>query len=730
MTRPYKLLELTIIISMLTSLFVGNVISAEDPTENIVSTRLDIEFASASDLKVSVTMDVNQITVFDNAYTSGEIQSLNDSEIIGAIKLTLRNSLKEQLKNSFEHANVAALNEKPTREGAIFYDDFSVNLTSLFFGMDENINTYNFTNGVLYMGAIANYTFTLHANSGWVNTYAFSLNTPMIRHYTNGEETANVIQWQVDNSNGMHPTALAELQMKLDNYNQLRLKSEDIQLEFELDTRTMDQTSLITNIIARNIDIREYDILPSFVNKLDFVPSDGIRLFIDNGLITWDDFYSKTIEKVEDKIIPMVENTPSFNQTLDMVFSWDPETTTEISIPYVITNMANSTPVKAMLTDNDISFEICGISSRALFGLINTGAQVNITSEDVNFGEGLDEISNGYGYKYSSSLYLPENFYLDGNNTYIWGQSKPIIGIFESDIAENYTEDKIDTVVEIEISSTDLNLLSFFTGKTELNFGLSLQENKNYSVTTIPDGLNLPDKVILEFLNADGLRLCIEEKVFSENDVDLFLNDKKNLFETRLKNIFGDLEVDGLIDRDLFDISITNWDGDIMDMDDESPVNVKSYAHSSYTIPFDLSVIPPSFKIGEKTYNFGGLQKQSVTYRMIFPHGTTVEVSDTLNRVDVKEMGDGRQYIEITFNADEHSLTDEVTCKIIPSPLFIVSIFMPCILSLIITIILVIVIYIIRKKRKGGKTIKPSVEEDVTGYEDQDYYIPPPPSNR
>jgi len=713
---------------MLTSLFVGNIISTGDSVENIVSARFDIEFVSASDLKISATMDVSQITVFDNVYTDVGIQSLNDSEIIGAIKLTLRNLLKGQLKNSFEYANVVALNEKPTREGSMFYDEFSVDLTSLFFGMDENISAYDFVNGVLYMGAITNYTFILHANIGWTNTYAFSLNTPMIRHYTNGDETANIIQWQVDNSNGLHSTSLAELQIKLDNYNQLRLTSEEMQLEFEIDTRNVDETNLTTNIITKSVDIRDYGILPGFVNKLDFVPSDGIRLFVNNGLITWDDFYQKTIENVGDKIIPIIGNAPNFNQTLDMVFSWEPSTTTEILIPYDVTDMNSNTPIKAMLTDSDISFDICGISSRALFGLVNAGAQVNITSGDVNFGEGLSTISDDYGYHYSIALYLPEGFYLDEKNTYIWNASKSIEGDFKSDVAGNYTEDVIDTIVEIEMSSTDLNLVSFFTGANELNFGLSLDEKSNYSVLAVPAIFSLPEKVKLDFLNADALRLCIEEKVFSDNDVNMFLEDEKNLFETRLTNIFGDLEVDGLVDKNIFDRSISNWNGDIMDMDVDIPVEVKSYAHSSYPMKFKFSIAPPNFEINEKTYIFRGIQKQSVTYKMIVPHGTTVEVSDSLNRAIVKENDDGRQYIEITFNADEHGLTDELTCKIIPSTLFVISIFVPCILSFIVTLILVVIIYMIRKKRKGGKIIKISNETDVSGYEDQDYYIPPPPT--
>jgi len=729
-----KLLTLTMSILMLYSFAFVPFTIADDPSENIISASFDIELESATDLKIDVSIVVTKITLpaSGTSYTGAEIATISttDSETMGSIKYALKAMLKEQIDQIFPEGNadITILNKLPSYTNEVFQDEYNINLTSGFFGMNESVNTYDFVNGVLYMGAIANYSFDLQANTGWANTYSISLRTPMLRHYTNGDETANVIQWQVDNSNGMHPTTLAKLQLKNDNYGNLRLHSEDITLEFELDTRDLDKTNLRTNILAKNIDIRNYDILPDFVNKLDFVPSDGIRMFIDNGLLAdWDDFYSKTIETIRDRTIPIIENAPSFNQTLNLGFTWDSNSTTK---SYQIENMNNNTPIKAILTGEDISFEICDISSRALFGLVNTGAQVNISSQDVNFGEGLEAITTEYHYKYDCILYLPENFYLDGNNIYKWNQSGKISGEIRSDVAENHTENEIDTIVNIEMSSADLNLLSFFTGRTEIAFGMSLQENRNYNVTTIPDSFSLPQKIQIEYLNADAFRLCLEENVFREGDVTNFLNAEKTLFENRLENIFSpDLEVEGLIDKDVFDQSL-EWDGDIMKMDG-NPIVVKSYAHSSYPIPFEISLIPPSFKINTLTYNFTSMQKQSVTYKMFFPRGTTIEVNDSLNRVVVKESGDGRQYFEIKFDASEQGLTDEITCKIIPSAFFIFGIFMPCILSFVVTVILIIVVLMIRKRRKIGRRIKvPREEEEMAGYEDQDYYIPPPPSSR
>jgi hypothetical protein len=115
---------------------------------------------------------------------------------------------------------------------------------------------------------------------------------------------------------------------------------------------------------------------------------------------------------------------------------------------------------------------------------------------------------------------------------------------------------------------------------------------------------------------------------------------------------------------------------------------------------------------------------------VIFPHGISIEVSDPLNKTFWDKTKDGRYYLITTFSASEANLTLEVSCKMMPSALFVVGIFVPCIVSLVIVLILIIVIYIIRRKRKGKKIETPVEEEDITSYEDEDFYVPPPPDSK
>lgn len=720
--RLGRLPSLIIISLILSAFFIVNITTAEDTIDNIVVAEFNIDFVNGTSLNVEIIMDAHKLTT-DDTYTSDEIKSADPMKL-GAFSFLLYQMLDRQLEETFKNAEILNF-EIPAFNGNQFIEELNVELTSPFFGLNDSVNANDFINGILDMGAVINYSLNFQVDPGWNNTYMIDLGQNLDYKRTTGILDGKRIRWIVKNWDGNNPSDLAELQLMMDDPTTSALESEDISLGFILDSKSGDATSLTTNIVVKSLDIQIYNVLPSFIYNLDFMPSDGIRLFVDNGFITWDKCYEVTIKPLKENIVSTIEKS-TFNQTLDIIFSWDSDTTTDCLIPYEISNMDNKPSIKAILTDDGIDLKIFDISSRALFGLINSGAETNISEEDINFGDDLNDI----GYDYNVTLYLPEGLYLDGENVYTWNESISISGEFESDIATSYFEEEKDTVIEIEVETTDLNLLSFFTGKTELTFGLNLKESRNYNVTALPEEFTLPEKVSLDYLNSDAFRLCVEEKVFDEKSVATFLNNEKDLFENVLRQVLSGLDVSGNVNEDIFEESLNAWDGNISKMDANTPVKTASYAHSPYLVSFGLSFLPPSVDIPAKNFNFSGLPNQKVTYKMIFPHGISIEIRDPLNKAEVKETGDGRHYIEITFSTSESNLTDVVSCKMIPSALFVIGVFMPCIVSLIITIILIIVIYIIRRKRKGRKIeTPPEEEEDLTGYEEEEYYVPPPPES-
>ncbi|MCX6667454.1 MAG: hypothetical protein NTV74_04350, partial [Euryarchaeota archaeon] len=565
--RLNRLFYVIIAVSLLSPLFLVDVTTAEDATESKVAANFDIEFETATELKLDISMDVDEISVYDITYNRNDIQTLaqstspDDIDTMGAIKLTLYQLVKKQIETTFENANTAG--KKPTYEDNKFHDDFNVNLTSEFFGMNETVNAHNFVNGVLDMGAEVSYAFNLKAEAGWTNTFTYGLPSTMMLKSANTVVTAgNEITWTVDNINGDAVSEQATLSIQFKTPSLPKQTSEDIVLEFELDGRNAKSIDLKTNILAKSVDIRNYSILPDSITNLDFVTSDGIRLFIDNGFTSWDSFYNKTIKPVETAVISTIEKS-SLNQTLTTLFSWSPETTTNCSTPYDITNMNKEPPIKAKVSNNDITLKICDVSARALFGLIDSGATANISSTDINFGDKLNET----GYPYNGSFYLPDNISLAGEKIYKWNQSKSISGEFKSDDAPEYSNEKIQTIIEIEFSGLDLNLFGLFTGKAELTSNLYMKETSNYYVTTLPDEFTLPDKVKLGYLNSDAFRLCVEENVFGGEKVSAFLDNERELFENRLTSLLPGLKINGLVKRDDFDQSVASWDGEIINMD-------------------------------------------------------------------------------------------------------------------------------------------------------------------
>jgi hypothetical protein len=722
-----KIITIALAATIFSSLFIVSSAKAEE-SNNLIDATFNVELASATNFSINIEIIVDKLTLSGSGvtYTGEEIESISttDQLLLGAIEHELQILTRNTLTQSFDKTSVKSSRVLPSYENSRFYNNFSIDLTPLYFNIDETVDVYSIVNGVLDMSAFVNYSFNLRAEPGWNNNYIFNLGNSLTFVRTTGSVSGTNIGWEVKNPNGNSPSVKAEFQLKKVNPTTPRLDSEDIFLEFVLNSKDSTTTILNSNILLKTIDIREYDIVPDFIYNLNFMPADGIRLFIDNELLSWDIIHDRTANPLQQKIKSTIEES-LFNQTLDLIFIWDNETTTDCIEPYDILKMDNKPNIKAILTDNSIDLKIFNISSRTLFGLINSGADTSISNDDINFGDKLNSI----GYDYNVTLYLPNNIYLDNKNIYTWNNSNPVSGKFKSDNVTSYNHEDKNSIIEIEIKSSDLNLLSFLTAKTELTFGLDLNANRNYNVMNLPREFALPNKISLNYLNSDAFRLCLEENVFDENSVNNFLSNEKNNFENLFKRLLPGLEINSNIKKDVFDNSLS-WDKDISKMDANTPIKTSLYSHCSYPVSFDFSIILPNFDIPIKKFNFTGLPNENITYRIIFPNGISIDVDDPLNRSAVKELGDGRQYFEISFVSSESNLTTEVSCKLTPSVLFVIGIFIPCIVGLVITIILIVLILIIRKKRKQ-KGVAPKVkEEDLSGYEGEDYYIPPPANSK
>lgn len=707
--------------------------SAAPLSDNQVDATITCTFDSGSCLTVRTQMLVNRINVFDTIYTRQAIEDMSTTNpyVMGAIMLRLHESVKTQVETAFSSAEVTTMNMIPSYQTPYFIDDFHVNLTAASFGYSGSLNLTNIIDGFLDMGATITYQFNLKAEQGWNTTFRYELPKTLTLAYANTADTnpeTNTVSWMIRNSAGNDAGKTAVLSVQSKNPTTSASETEDVAIEYILDTRSIDNNSFTESILLKKVDIRRYNILPSFITDVGSLPADGLRLCIENGLFSWDDLFENTVLPIEQQTTPLTENS-SLKQTLHLSFSWDPESTINCSTPYNITSMDDAPALRANFKDPNLQLMICQMPARAFFGLIHSGATAQISSMDLNFGVGLE----GLMYPYEMILLLPNNLSLDGKNSYIWNKTAPIRGTFDSEIQPTppYSAEHIETRIEIELLKMDLNVVSALTGKTELTASAKMKEDKRFYVIQRSQSFSFSPKINLTYLNADAFRLCVQENVFNENDIDTFLSEKKTLFQDRLSEIFHGLPVNGIIDRTMFSNSLV-WDGDISAMDALVPIVVSTYANEVYMIRFNMSVWPAELTLAPQQFTLQGLKNQSVTYRIIFPRGVSVNVSETTGKPLITgTTNDGRSYVELVFDADSTMLSTEVTCVLNASPVYVLGLFLPCILVFILLLVLIVIIYIIRKKKGGlrrgkAKLFAPEDNEPVE-YDDQEYYVPPPP---
>jgi hypothetical protein len=725
MMLPNRFIILILIFTFISSSYSIFLSEADDLLEEDIDATFNIDIKSGTEFIVNLIADVKTIRLeaSETSYKKNDIIliSENDSEKMGAIKYDLKNSFTNQIRTIFDKSDIHSLNELPLFNNGLFYDTYSINLTSTFFSFENDVIVTDFINGILDMGAIVNYSLNINAEKGWNNTFNFILSDKIGYHRTTGIVNDKIIYWNIKNKDLEFYSKIAEFSLKYHNPTS-SYENENIHIEFELNCDYNAEIFLKMSIISNSINIKKYSIIPNFITNLDYIPSDGVRLLIKNYFITWEDFYNNTINPHFNKIKPQIENS-SLNQSLDFSFIWDINSTTNCSDEFDIKNMDNYPPIKAIFSDSRINLFINGVSTNAFFGLINSGARYNFSSDDLNFVKKFELTE----YNYSIILKLPDNFFLKKKNIISWNNSNVFFGNASSNVSEEYFKEEINTEIQIDFQTTDLNILSLFTGDTKLTFGLYIQEIQNRNVTILPQYLELPNKFDLKYFNSDVIRLCIDEKIFDNESMDKFLSAELNLFEKRLEDIFSELKIKGVLNSEKFKDSLI-WDNDVSNMSKEDPIIISFFSNMAHTLPFKFNFFPPSIDIDNQNFTLSGIKNHNLNYKIIFPKGINIKIFNQSDRISLYKTENEENIVEISFNGDEFGITETISLSVNPSFVFVISLFIPCIISLIIAVILLILIFILRNKRKKGIIIQSKATEiNHETYEDKDYYIPPPP---
>lgn len=696
-------------------LFTGKGSTQPTDTETWVDASLDITFINGTFLDVNIKLDAHRIKIFDKSYNASEIRT-RYGEDGAAFKLVLYNHIESILDDSVfpyceneigrpyvDEDSLLQTSGNPY-DPVVFYMDCNISLMPAFFGVENIISSIgDFVNGVLDMGGGVSYSFDFVADAGWNITYNFILSETM--EAVEVEEgslslSGKKITWEIDNWGGNEEkTEEGGFTVKYSNPTS-KFENEDIYLDVSFDFTGVEKTSLTCTIQVTAVEVTDLVSLPSFVSDLSYVPADGVRLFVQEGLFSWETVHSKIFDSLKKEVER--DLAASLNISFNPVITVNTSTTSNCSSPYDPSEMDGVPPLSSTLSD-DVYLRLCNISSRAFFGFVYAGGVAQLSEEDISIGD--------LGYPYTAHLVLPPD--VDGSCS--WNKSSYLNTSVRYDAAPCYGDEKVERYIEGELKSIDLDLTSILTGRSDVVATIDARDSYIIYHITPPEEFKLPERISISQINADLIRLCIEEKVFDERTLQNYFAHQKQLAEQHFSQVFSIPNIEGYIDEWRL-VESREWDGNVREMNDEKPFIIPIYTRLSYKTGFKFSFIPLSFTISNQSIVCSSIQGEKVFYRFFFPKGLDVVCNDTLNMLSVNRTSDGRTFIEVVFDETEGNLTTIiVSYSLKASSVFVVLTFLPCIVGMVVLIVLAAVIVVIRRKRRKAAPV----------YKEEDF-VPPP----
>ena len=713
----FLLMSVTLILSVI----------VEASSDSSVESEINIVVNDGASFNVEISASVDYITLAANEIKYSREDILNAGpELLGAIKYALKSDFVSQIKSSFPNCNIASLNELPQFNSDEFHDDFLVVLTADFFSLNRTIFSSDLINGLLDSGVFVNYSFSWTSISGWNNTYSLILSDNIGYKRTNGDVDNTWISWEVFNEGTDEKQEIGTITLKDFNPSSDSSQNETVSLVFSLDCRKPDEINLTMRLQAHRLDMSTYDCLPSMLTLPSSLPADAIRLCVKSNLTTYDQIKKKSLTSYINDTINSLQSS-SFNQSFNLNFLWDRQTTENLSLAYDIHSMDETPPITGLIIDPTVDIYFFNLSGRSLFGLINAGAESNISKEYVNFADIFDTQKLNV----TSVLQLPNQVLLNQSKRVTWKNSNDFKGAFTCENPPIYQSQNISQNYNIDVKSTDLNLLSFFTAKTEVNLGIGFEKTRNIHVMKRAKALSLPQQIKLSYINADAFRLCVEEGVFSAKELADYLEGHESELENASRRLFPSIKGSAVNNQKIFDESLV-WDKNISSMSAEKPVKISQFMESTVPLSCQFSIIPPSFSFATQNLTFIGVPDETLIYNITFPRGISIDIFSSSPQISKEISENGKTQISVKLNASETGKVVSMVFSMKPTLLYIIGLFVPCIISVIITILLFFVVFLIRKKRnkfRQNKQIPPHSGQE--GYENEDYYVPPkPPSSR
>ncbi|MCG2825233.1 MAG: hypothetical protein L6265_01420, partial [Thermoplasmatales archaeon] len=539
-----------------------------------------IDFVNMTTINVSAVFSVHKI----NNLTADDIRNASggqvDSEIIKNIKLMINETFNDIINTTFKNDRVdksepITVNESTIIGGELGGDEYqppinftknaaiTFNVTSFGFKENSELKLDDVIRGTLKMGAVINKTFDLKAGAGYNNTFIFTFPEYIKIVSEDEDDSDEKATWTVDNKNATDisdsiPTTKS---LTIESRSPNPVLEEEVLRNLIIDLYDFDELYLYGAIDIKSVNITKYNVsLPSNIKNLSYISSDGLRMALENNLVTWEDIENE-INKTKKDAEKMLNNT--FNTMITLNFTWynkeDYNLSTRgserpINATIITLNETNSPKIKPNLFGD--------FDAETITGILNAGAKYgfDISSSDQN---------------YTLSMILPENMIFSGysqkvehtnitnRNAYSWSSSETLSCKLESGVAPEYNESRALLNVLIDMHNIDI-----FGMMLNMDLGV----NAEIYCIKLSD-VSMPKNLTMKYINSDCLRLLYDKGIIKQSDIDNITDEiKKGLEENLTTALGGNVSISVYIDYD----SLKHYN--VNNMSDVRPVSISAEA--------------------------------------------------------------------------------------------------------------------------------------------------------
>ncbi len=651
--------------------------------------------------------DIRNSTSLQNEVIAAAVQR---SE--GILDIAFPNSVIDQVSATYDQSSLdEAQDTDPSEYHPVVAMDltFEVNSTKGtydMFGFDIR-SIDDLIRGTLNMGGSFERDILLGSPEGWNTTYYVSFDTGHVPSATSPVQTGSPLVWHLDNTMGTISSAILDQYMVIQDDPTGDIATKQVEAPNHIDIivdmpeyRTLDIGGEAV-IYGESVD--ELGItLPNTIS-IDRLNADGMRLYVDNGLTTWDQIeFEIDSELVGDGSGGGVEDTLSetFNTQMTLGFHLDNATTRGATDDdrYNVDDMDSQVPIRGVITAPTTEPDIYGdFDDHTIQGFMNGGAKSYFDFEiDLDGYTYLIEFSLPKKLRYESSTV---SFNETAGERYRYEFSGEDGGFYPGFMvgaeAPNYDSNR--TKLDVELDIYEVNLWE------GLAVYYRLKAIGKLYIMEPPEDVKeeIPDTMVLEYMSADLVRLAYEKDLLTDEEVEAIEDDLLEEFTNQSGDLMGD--------EANVTLGSLNLGYDINDMDENPPITIKLISSGSQSLlgggGGDNGGNGDEQLIG-KTLNMslGSIEGWNTTYRLTMPKG--IEFTEASSEeADIKIVNGGRTLV---VNPYEEIDEAEFQFRIEIGPQFCYTLCWPFILIFL----LIVLVKILLKYRKYRKEMKQENKEE------------------